>query len=284
VTVQIPDKYVSKPSTTSREGLVRKLLRHSERASWFLLAWAILLSAWEVGAYIGFVNARILPPPSQTIPFLLSGGAKVGFGTQTTGLWESILITLIRICVGLVFGLSASIAAGILIVEFKSFRRILLPILQSIAPIAPVAWIPFAIALVGIGNPAALFVVFMAIFGSMSCSAAAAFDAVPEDYLKVSRSMHASRTRQWLTVILPAAAPNLMTMVRMSFFGAWMAVLAGEMAGINSGLGYLITMGQQMYNMKLVMIGVIAIGVVGFALDRLLLLVQRRVLWWEETR
>jgi len=70
--------------------------------------------------------------------------------------------------------------------------------------------------------------------------------------------------------------------VRMSFFAAWMAVLAGEMAGINSGLGYLIIMGQQMYNMQLVMVGIIAIGVVGFALDRLLLLAQRKIVWWED--
>jgi ABC-type nitrate/sulfonate/bicarbonate transport system permease component len=83
-------------------------------------------------------------------------------------------------------------------------------------------------------------------------------------------------------VLLPAAAPSLMTMVRMSFFAAWMAVLAGEMAGINSGLGYLIIMGQQMYNMQLVMVGIIAIGVVGFALDRLLLLAQRKIVWWED--
>ena len=64
---------------------------------------------------------------------------------------------------------------------------------------------------------------------------------------------------------------------------AWMAVLAGEMAGINSGLGYLIIMGQQMYNMKLVMIGIIAIGMIGFFMDRLLLLIQRRILWWERS-
>lgn len=71
-----------------------------------------------------------------------------------------------------------------------------------------------------------------------------------------------------------------MTAIRMSFFGAWMAVLAGEMAGINSGLGYMIIMAQQMYNMKLVMIGILAIGFIGFAIDRLLLLANARLLQW----
>ena len=251
---------------------------------WFALAWAILIAIWEVGALTGAFSARILPPPSQTIPFLLSGGAQVGFGTQSTGLFEAVGVTLGRIAVGLVMGLSASIAVGFLIVQFLPFRRVLLPIVQTLAPISPVAWIPFAIAIVGIGDPAALFVVFMAIFGSMCCAAVAAFDSVPEEYRKVAKSLGADTRRLWATVLLPAAAPGLMTMVRMSFFAAWMAVLAGEMAGINSGLGYLIIMGQQMYNMKLVMVGIIAIGVVGFALDRLLLLAQRKLIWWEETR
>ena len=71
-----------------------------------------------------------------------------------------------------------------------------------------------------------------------------------------------------------------MTSLRMAFFGAWMAVLAGEMAGINSGLGYMIIMAQQMYNMPLVMVGVMTIGVVGFVVDRLMLLLGRRLTGW----
>ncbi|MBV8226497.1 MAG: ABC transporter permease subunit, partial [Verrucomicrobia bacterium] len=82
-------------------------------------------------------------------------------------------------------------------------------------------------------------------------------------------------------VVLPAAAPSLMTVARMSFFGAWMAVLAGEMAGINSGLGALIMFGQQQFNMRLVMIGIVTIGLLGFLVDQLLLAFQKRLLWWE---
>lgn len=262
----------------------RTLAARAQELGWFALAWAILVAIWEVGAALELFRSQVLPPPSETIPFLLQGGARIGFGTQQTGLLEAIGVTLGRIAVGLALGLVAALLAGYLIVRFTPFRRVLMPIVQTIAPISPVAWIPFAIALVGIGDPAALFVVFMAIFGSMCCAAVAALDAVPKEYVKVARSLGASEARIWRTVLLPAALPSLMTMTRMSFFAAWMAVLAGEMAGINSGLGYLIIMGQQMYNMKLVMVGILAIGVVGFALDRLLLLAQRRIVWWENAR
>lgn len=264
--------------------LVRRLAARFGTPLSFVFAWAVLLGLWELGAAAGWFSDRILPPPSQTIPFLLAGEATVGFGTQRTGLMEAIGVTLVRISVGLVLGLAAAIGVAFLILQVKLLRALVLPIVQSIAPISPVAWVPFAIAIVGIGDPAAIFVVFMAIFGSMCCAAVAAFDSVPQEYRKVARSLGAGTAEMWRTVLLPAAAPSLMTMVRMSFFAAWMAVLAGEMAGINSGLGYLIIMGQQMYNMKLVMVGIIAIGVVGFALDRLLLLAQRRIVWWEEAQ
>jgi len=272
----------ARPAAPARPGRLRRL-------PWgrlvpfgaFLFAWAVLLGLWELGAALGWFSARILPPPSETIPYLLSGQAQIGFGTQRTGLMEAIGITLVRIATGLIGGLTAALLVGFLIVQVKALRILVLPIVQTLAPISPVAWIPFAIAIVGIGNPAAIFVVFMAIFGSMCCAAVAAFDAVPPEYKKVARSLGADTPTMWRTVILPAAAPGLMTMIRMSFFAAWMAVLAGEMAGINSGLGYLIIMGQQMYNMKLVMVGIIAIGVVGFALDRAILFLQHRLIWWE---
>lgn len=259
------------------------LLRDDSRlapVAWFAIAWALLLGLWELGGVTGLLNPKILPPPSQTIPYLLSGAASIGFGTQRTGLFEAALVTLGRVFMGFGAGLVCALVLGALIVEYKPLRRLALPIVQTIAPVSPVAWIPFAIVLVGIGAPAAVFVVFMAIFGSMTLASVAAFDGVPREYLKVAQNLATPKLRLWLRVILPAAAPDIMTVARMSFFGAWMAVLAGEMAGINSGLGYLIIMGQQMYNMRLVMVGIVCIGLIGLTIDRLLLLAQRRIVWW----
>lgn len=249
--------------------------------AWLLFAWILIAAVWELGAYTEVLNPHILPPPSETIPYLLQGPAPAGIGSQRTTFLGAIVDTLSRVAIGYLLGIFAAMVLGALIVRYKPLRYLCYPIVQTLAPVSPVAWIPFAIALVGIGSPAAVFVVFMAIFGSMTVSAVAAFDGVPAEMLKVGRSLGTSGGRMWTRVIIPAAAPSLMVMARMSFFAAWMAVLAGEMAGINSGLGYLIILGQQMYNMKLVMVGIITIGILGFIIDRLLLLIQRRLLWWE---
>lgn len=247
---------------------------------WFLLAWALLIGAWELAVYLGWLDGRVLPPPSVTLPYALSGEAAVGFGQQRSGLLEALLVTLFRVSFGLLAGSLVALVLAVVTTELKLLRRLILPLVQTLAPISPVAWVPFTIAVIGIGGQSAIFVVFLAVLGTMTLSLVAALDAVDPQYLNIARNLRCTRRQIWLRVRLPAIAPSAMTSLRMAFFGAWMAVLAGEMAGINSGLGYMIIMAQQMYNMPMVMVGVMTIGVVGFAADRLLLLLGRRFTGW----
>lgn len=247
---------------------------------WFCFAWLLIIVSWELGSWMEWLNPQILPPPSETIPYAFSGNITIGFGQQKTGLLESTAITLGRVGIGMLIGLLVSSCLAVIVIELPVLRRLILPIVQSLAPIAPVAWIPFTIVVIGIGGPAAVFIVFMAVLGTMTLSLIAALDGIPAEYLKIAHNLGTSRIRMWWYIRLPAIIPGTMTAIRMSFFGAWMAVLAGEMAGLNSGLGYMIIMAQQMYNMKLVMIGILTIGFIGFAIDRLLLLINARLLQW----
>lgn len=248
--------------------------------AWFLLAWALLIGAWELAVQVGWLDGRVLPPPSVTLPYAFSGNAVVGFGQQRSGLLEALVVTLFRVSGGLLAGSLVALLLAVITTEIKLLRRLILPLVQTLAPISPVAWVPFTIAVIGIGGQAAIFVVFLAVLGTMTLSLIAALDAVDPQYLNIARNLRCTRRQIWLRVRLPAIAPSAMTSLRMAFFGAWMAVLAGEMAGINSGLGYMIIMAQQMYNMPLVMVGVMTIGVVGFVVDRLLLLLGRRFTGW----
>ncbi len=250
--------------------------------AWFIISWTLILGLWEIAVWLGWLNARILPPPSETFTYFLSGDMNVGFGPQRTGLGEAIAVTLARVGMGMVLGLAGAFAFAVLATELRLARNLLLPIAQTLAPIAPVAWIPFAIALVGIGGPAATFIVFISVIGSMTLALVAALDNIPDEYLKIAHNLGTPRLRLWTHIRLPAIAPNAVTTLRMSFFGAWMAVLAGEMAGINSGLGYAIIMAQQTFNMRMVMIGIIIVGLIGFLADRLLLAIGRRLIWWEQ--
>ncbi|ROQ45374.1 ABC transporter permease [Pseudomonas putida] len=269
--------------TLSRQPDVRRAPRYLDALRdtlWFLLAWALLIGAWELAVQSGWLDGRVLPPPSVTLPYAFSGEAVVGFGQQRSGLLEALLVTLLRVSGGLLAGSLVALLLAVITTEVKLLRRLILPLVQTLAPISPVAWVPFTIAVIGIGGQAAVFVVFLAVLSTMTLSLVAALDAIDPQYLNIARNLRCTRQQIWLRVRLPAIAPSAMTSLRMAFFGAWMAVLAGEMAGINSGLGYMIIMAQQMYNMPLVMVGVMTIGVVGFVVDRLMLLLGRRLTGW----
>ena len=89
--------------------------RSSERLGdifWFLIAWACLIGFWELGAAQGFINDRILPPPSEIVSYLLQGAAGAGYGVQRVGIIKSIGVTVLRIVVGLVLGLSSAMLLG----------------------------------------------------------------------------------------------------------------------------------------------------------------------------
>src|SRR5690554_1922418 len=82
-----------------------QLLKVGSELLWFCLAWAMIVLVWELGAWQGWLNPRILPPPSETIPYLFSGEAAIGFGMQRVGLFESIVSTLLRVAVGMTAGI-----------------------------------------------------------------------------------------------------------------------------------------------------------------------------------
>ena len=247
----------------------------------FLTAWLVVGLLWELLAAKGILNGRVLVPPSSFLPYMIQGQGAAGIGYNKVTFDTAILATLMRVTAGFLLALAASLLGAILICAIRPFRLALLPLARTIAPIAPVAWIPLAITVVGLGSGSAIFVVFMGVVGSATVAAVAALDDVPDEYRKVARLLGARGASYWLRVIVPAAAPGLVTTMRMSFFGAWMAVLAGEMAGINSGLGALIILGQQQFNMKLVMSGIVVIGLLGFVIDQLLAWLGRRLVWWE---
>jgi NitT/TauT family transport system permease protein len=268
------------PPTRSSSSLVGQ----SAKVASFLMVWLGVGLLWELLAAKGILNARVLVPPSSFLPYLLQGQAAAGIGFNKVTFESAIAATLFRVMSGFLLAMGAALLGAIMICAVRPLRLAILPLARTIAPIAPVAWIPLAITVVGLGSGAAIFVVFMGIVGSVTVAAVAALDDVPDEYRKVARLLGASGANYWLRVIVPAAAPGLVTTMRMSFFGAWMAVLAGEMAGISSGLGALIILGQQQFNMKLVMSGIVVIGMLGFGVDQILAWIGRRLVWWEGRR
>ncbi|MEE9131199.1 MAG: ABC transporter permease subunit, partial [Phycisphaerales bacterium] len=144
----------------------------------------------------------------------------------------------------------------------------------------PFAWLPVAVYLFGTGDAPAIFLVFLAVYFIIALATIAEIDVVQVTYLNVARIMGATRLQTYLQVIVPAVLPGLFMILRLNLFAAWMIVLIAESAGSDSGLGALVMLARNTGNTNLVMLGMVNIGLIGFAFDVGLRYVQRRMLYW----
>ena len=246
-----------------------------------LIPWLVVVALWELAAVRGWMATTLFPPPSSFIGFAIESDFRVGFGKEGMTIPVAILASAFRVVAGLFLGFIAAVATGILVSMSRAASAAVLPIVRGLAPIAPIAWIPIGIIVFGIGNPTAVFVVFTGVYFLLTLSTVAAVQSVDPRLVKTARTFGASRPQVWARVIFPAVLPQVFTMLRINFFAAWMAVLAAEMVGLKNGVGLIVILGREMFNPNLIMLGICIIGITCYAVDALLLLVQRRILWWK---
>jgi NitT/TauT family transport system permease protein len=266
----------------------QRLRQFAASAVWWVLSIGLVVAIWEGAAALSLINTAILPPPHLFIAeiqnqaqFLLPQVGVKRIGANFVAL-TAIVASLRRILAGLVVAFSAAILIGSLAFYLHIFHKLTFPIITLLAPIAPVAWIPFALVAFGIGDGAAIFVVFVGIFFSLELATVNSMHNVDQLYINTARVLGANRRQVMRYVIFPAILPSLFVIMRVNLFGAWMGVLTAEMVGVNTGLGTIVMVGRQMMNMNLTFLGMAIIGLVGYLLDAGLALIQRRVLWWKD--
>jgi len=157
-------------------------------------------------------------------------------------------------------------------------RRLLTPVLQVLRPISPIAWIPLAILWFGIGSKPTIFIIFLAAFFPVTLSSIAAVKSVDPLLLRVARNFGATPGQMLVKVVLPAAFPYIAAGLHMAMGAAWIFLVAGEMVGLRSGLGYLIIDGRNQVRYDLVMASMVIIGALGLVIDRLMRAVESRLM------
>jgi NitT/TauT family transport system permease protein len=261
--------------------------RFAATGIWWVLSVGIVVGVWELLAALRLIDTIVLPPPhdvlgeiSRQTDFLRPavGVFRTGANFNAT---SAVVATLQRVFAGVILALAAAVVVGSLSFYFRIFGKLVLPLVTLLSPIAPIAWLPLALVAFGIGDGAAIFVVFIGLFFIMTLAVVNTIKNVDQLYINTARVLGASRLQLARHVILPGILPSLLVILRMNFFGAWTAVLSAEVVGVNTGLGAIIITGRQMMNMRLMFLGMIMIGLTAFLIDQLFLLIQARILWWK---
>ena len=179
-----------------------------------------------------------------------------------------VVASLYRVSWGYLLAVVTAIPIGLLLGWYRRGEQALNPLLQLLRPISPLGWIPIGILWFGVGDMAAIFLIFLASFLPLAVASMNAVRNVPPTLLRAGRNFGLSNRRILTNVILPASLPQLIVALRISLGIAWLVVVAAEMIAVNSGLGFLIVDARNAGNRyDLVVAGMVMIGLIGLALN-----------------
>jgi len=267
--------------------------RAASRVGFTLLSVGLFCALWELLWALGISDARLLPPPhvflsnfpEQAKFFNTAQRWQVGVGLNSGpspagAVTITILASAARVFAGLLIASTLSITIGVLIRYYVAVEKLALPTITLLSPVSPIAWLPVAIFLFGIGDAPAIFMVVVALFFHMVLATISQIDQVNRNLINVARTMGATKFQTYSRVIIPAILPGLLVVLRLNLFGAWMVVLVAESTGVGYGLGQVIMLARNTFNPSLVFFTIALIGVLGFASDWALRMVQKRILYW----
>jgi NitT/TauT family transport system permease protein len=226
------------------------------------------LSLWAALSFFQVFPESLFPSPMEVAR---------GFGEEvrTGRLLNDTIASLFRVTTGFVLSVVSGIPLGLWLGHQARARRALLPAINFFRNLSPLAWIPFAILWFGIGDVPAIFLIFMASFFPIVLAAMAAYSSIPSVYFRIAEN-YGYRNRELLTeVTLPAIMPQVITALRVTAGLAWLVVVAAEMIAGRDGLGFAIWDARNGLRMDLLVVGMIVIGIIGVAIDRLLVQLTR---------
>jgi NitT/TauT family transport system permease protein len=230
-----------------------------EKFFWPLLATALLLALWHY--CVAWTETKIFPSPLD----VKKGIAEL---IQKKVLWRDIIDSLRRVVIGFGGAAVIGIPLGLALGWYPAANRVFNPVLQILRPISPIAWIPVAIILLGIGDHAATSLIFLGALFPIIVACVDAVSNVPSVFRLAGRNFGLGPFRLLTQVVFPAALPKIIVGLRLALGIAWLVVVAAEMIAVDSGLGYLVIDSRNSgKRYDLVVAAMLIIGLIGLILD-----------------
>lgn len=236
-----------------------------------IASFAIATALWQLAVVLGDFGSALFPAPLDV--------AKAFAEITVDGmLADGVTASMFRFVIGYLLSVVAGIGLGLLIGNVNILFRLTNPVIQMIRPIAPVAWMPFIVLLIGIGDTPAIVIIFLAGFFPVLLTTARGVHTVDETYLKVASNYGISRLKTVFSIILPAVFPQIANSLHIALGTSWIFLVSGEMVGTQSGLGYMIIDARNNLRTDILLATMIVIGVIGFILDYLIGKFEKKVL------
>lgn len=231
---------------------------------------------WELAARAGWMEARLLPPPSAVAASLAELHATGDLARHTAA-------TLWRVAAGFLLGLLLATGLGALTGFSTRARRVLDPTLQALRAIPSIAWVPLFVLWFGIFEASKVALIATGAFFPIYLALMTGIQGVDRKLVEVGRVCQLGPVALVTRILVPAALPAWLTGVRGGIGLAWMFVIAAELMGASEGLGYLLVDGQMTGNAAQILGALVLFAILGKLSDGLLVLATRRLVAWQDS-
>ncbi len=256
----------------------------------FLAAWQIAVSGGGSAPAMDPEYAKLMGQSAVTGHSAMPGPADIArglwqalrdpfydHGTNDKGIGIQLAWSVARVAAGWLLAVIVAVPLGFVIGMSPLLGRAFDPFIQLLKPISPLAWMPLALFTIRDSGISAIFVIFICSLWPMLINTAFGVSSVRTEWLNVARTLEVRPIRRALTIILPAAAPTILTGMRISVGIAWLVIVAAEMLVGGTGIGYFVWNEWNNLSITNVIVAILIIGLVGMALDQALARAQAAV-------
>ena len=236
-----------------------------------IVSLVILVGVWQIAFLLSNYNSSLFPSPFQAFRALIE---MVENGT----LLKNIGTSMYRFAAGYVSAVIVAVIFGLILGRLPAVFKYINPSVQLLRPISPTAWMPFIVLLFGIGDIPAIVIIFIAAFFPVLLSTVSAVGGIDPIYLKVSKNFGIKQPHIMWKVIFPAAFPQIANGIHLALGTAWIFLVAGEMVGAQSGLGYQIIDARNNIRADILLATIFVIGLIGLLLDTLLKALEKKIM------
>ena len=241
-----------------------------------LLLPAAILYLWHLAAFHEWVTPLLLPAPATVLQALVD--------LHDSGdLWAHLGISLGRVGGGYLAGVALGLALGAAMGLSKTAEAYLMPSFKAISLVPVLGWLPLFMMLIGIEEGLKVLIIAKAVIVPVTINTVKGIRNIAPGHCEVARIYRFSPWQTLSRLIVPSALPSLATGLRLGLANAWMALVAVELLAASEGVGFLMVHSRQLFQLDMVMASMVVIGVTGWLLDRILQIVERRLLAWRVT-
>jgi sulfonate transport system permease protein len=238
-----------------------------------LLIPVAVIMAWQAAASWSLLPPQILPPPSlvaATFVDLFRGG----------DIAANLQISLWRISCGFLIGGAVGLVLGTAMGVSRRVDDYCGPLFRALAQIPSLGWVPILILIFGLDEIVKYLIIAKACFIPTTLATAQGIRNIPRQYLEVAAVLRLSRRAVLTKVVVPGALPTIFGGLRLALSHAWIALITVEMLAATEGVGYMMVWGRTLFQIDIVIVGMILIGIIGLVMDRGLTWLERRLRRW----